>query len=174
MKPKGLSLPKLWEIVIVAAIVLGLAYFLAVDGGMGGGSEKAELVKWYQSDGTEKVGPNHMGLVKITHTDFTQEGSKVSPGEELTWSGSINWNGLENEDLSSYGRLKIGIYLILVKTDEKELNLILLLGDYTEEMGVPKPPGGQYLDHDGKVIYDLGGEEVSDNQSVNVSLSVTY
>ncbi len=139
--------------------------------------DEATVTQVYQVDDTGDIGPRHENLVEITSDHSPQQGSKVALGGELRWSGTIQWTGPENENMNTYGRSELGIHLILSKTSgTNELNVGLLLGDYSVEMGVPLPQGAtgywECISHDSKIIQELGGENVQ--SSASFDLSVTY
>ncbi len=171
-------------VVLVGAIFLVAVFFLVTWEGGSPGEEppvenqpvgEAVVARWYMADGTEDIGPEFENLVEIRHTDWPLEGSEVAPDDDLGWSGEIRWTGSENENMGTYGRSNLGIHLIISRVSgTNELNVGLLLGDYSVGMGVPRPAGVTgdwvYVDHDSQTIPELGGSV----PSAPFDLSVTY
>lgn len=171
-KTKGTSINMGVFLAVVIAILAITSYFLIT-----GGEEKREvtLTGWRMVDYTDFVGPTNKGVGRISHKSYTKNGTEIHPGEELHWSGSINWNGSENENLGTYGESELGVHLILTENKgTKKVNLILLLGNYSREMGISPLPGDEYIDHDSQIVQELGGKNASDVQSMDLDLVVTY
>lgn len=172
---------KIITIIIIAIIAIGATVYVLSSNqnngknGESSNQDKAKIEKWYLKDGTQNVGPEREALIGIAHKDWTQKNTTLTAGEDVSWSGEIRWEGSKNENLASYDESNIGIHLIISQNQKtNELHCILYLGKYSKTMGIPQGVVGEYIGHDSKKIQELGGENVSQKQSITANLNVSY
>lgn len=162
---------KIITIIIFAIIIIGTASYFLFPNQNGTKQKEAKIERWYQIDGTQEVGPKRNGLVQINHNDWTPENTTITPGEEIRWSGGVQWKGSETENLYSYEVEDVSINLIISENQKtSKLYCILYLGKYSKNKGIPQPPGGTYIGHDSKNLQELGGQK----KTITANLTVSY